>query len=104
MSTFLSIHQHISLQLGPILGFYHYLGKSSIVVGAVVVAQLAERSLPVPYLRGSNPVIGKKLFPVNCIEKTKIKEKEAGNGQFKKLSKVNHICPELLEILESQNW
>ena len=88
MSTFLSIHQHISLQLGPILGFYHYLGKSSIVVGAVVVAQLVERSLPVPYLRASNPVICKKLFPVNCIEKTKIKEKEARNGPFFKTSLI----------------
>ena len=29
---------------------------------AVVVAQLVERSLPVPELRSSNPVIGKKLF------------------------------------------
>ena len=30
--------------------------------GAVVVAQLVERSIPVPEVRGSNPVIGKKLF------------------------------------------
>ena len=27
--------------------------------GAVVVAQLVERSLPIPEVRGSNPVIGK---------------------------------------------
>ena len=35
-------------------------------------------------VRGSNPVIGKKIkmnFTVNCIEKTKLK-KEAGNGPF----------------------
>ena len=35
-----------------------------------------------------NPVIGKiyieHVFTVNCIEKTKIKEKEAGNGAFLK--------------------
>ena len=29
------------------------------VHGAVVVAQLVERSLPIPEVRGSNPVIGK---------------------------------------------
>ena len=29
---------------------------------AVVVAQLVERSLPIPEVRGSNPVIGKNLF------------------------------------------
>ena len=32
--------------------------------GAVVVAQLVERSLPIPEVRGSNPVIGKKLYIV----------------------------------------
>ena len=55
--------------------------------GAVVVAQLVERLLPIPEVRGSNPVIGKHLywtlFTVNCIEKTKIKEKEAENGPLK---------------------
>ena len=29
---------------------------------AVVVAQLVEQSLPIPKVRGSNPVIGKKLY------------------------------------------
>ena len=29
---------------------------------AVVVAQLVERSLPIPEVRGSNPVISKNLF------------------------------------------
>ena len=52
----------------------------------VVVAQLVEQSLAIPEVRGSNPVIGKiyieHLFTVNCIEKTKIKKKEAGNGPF----------------------
>ena len=55
---------------------------------AVVVAQLVERLLPIPEVCGSNPVISKisteHLFPVNCIEKTKIKKKEAGNGLIKK--------------------
>ena len=43
------------------------------------MAQLVERSLPIPEVRSLNPVIGKHLyltlFAVNCIEKTKIKEK-----------------------------
>ena len=41
---------------------------------AVVVAQLVERSLPIPEVRGSNPVISQKFilnFTVNCIEKKK---------------------------------
>ena len=54
---------------------------------AVVVAQLVERSPPIPEVCSSNPLIGKiyiEHFTVNCIEKTKNKEKEAGNGQFLK--------------------
>ena len=61
---------------------------------AVVVAQLVERSIPIPEVRSSNPVIGKNLFKYwtfvycqLCIEKTKIKKKEAGFGPFlKKIS------------------
>ena len=56
-------------------------------VWAVDVAQLLERSLPTPEVRSSNPAIGKLsygMFTVNCIEKTKIKEKDAGNGPFLK--------------------
>ena len=50
------------------------------------MAQLVERSLPTPEVRGSNPVSGKllnveHLFSVNRFEKTKIK-KEAGHGPF----------------------
>ena len=51
--------------------------KSSIL-RAVVVAQLAEWSLPIPEVRGSNPVIDKLLyctFTINCIDKTKIHER-----------------------------
>ena len=57
----------------------------------MVVAQLVERLLPNPEVRSSNPVIGKNLFTYLtfvccqlCIEKTKIREKEAGNGPFLK--------------------
>ena len=53
----------------------------------MVVAQLVERFLPIPEVRGSNPVIGKKYiehFTVNCIENTKIKKKRPGRAQFLK--------------------
>ena len=50
----------------------------------VVMAQLVERSLLIPEVCGSNPVIGKNLytyiehlFTVNCELKDKNKEKEA---------------------------
>ena len=32
---------------------------------AVVVTQLVERSLPIPEVRGSNPVVGKNLIILN---------------------------------------
>ena len=51
------------------------------------VAELVERSLPIPEVCGSNPVIGKKLFILNiCLlsRNDENKEKEAGNGPFKK--------------------
>ena len=44
---------------------------------AGVVAQLVVWLFPMQQIRGSNPVI---LFKVHCIEKTKIKKKETGNG------------------------
>ena len=53
----------------------------------MVVTQLVERLLPTPEVRGSNPVIGKKLycmFTVNCIEKTKIKKKRLRLAHLKK--------------------
>ena len=55
----------------------------------MVVAQLVEHSLPIPEVRGSNPVIGKYLFISNicilstvCVEKTKIKKKRPGMAHF----------------------
>ena len=51
------------------------------------MAQLVERSLLIPKVRGSNLVIGKiyvgHLFTVNCIEKTKIKKKRPGMAHLK---------------------
>ena len=57
------------------------------LLGAAVVAQLVEQSLPTPEVRGSTPVIHhqnfmKHLFSVNLIEKTKIKKKKPGMAHF----------------------
>ena len=57
------------------------LNKKVIILVAVVVTQLVEQLLPIPEVHGSNPLIGKNLN-IYCIEKTKIQEKEAGNGPF----------------------
>ena len=37
------------------------------IIWAVVVAQLVEQSLPIPEVRGSNPVIGKNLSKQNGV-------------------------------------
>ena len=51
---------------------------------AVVVSQLVEWSLPTTEICGSNPVIGNfidhQLYVEDCIEKTKINNRRAGNG------------------------
>ena len=50
----------------------------------MVVAQLVERSLPTPEIRGLNPDIG-KILSTNCtIEKTKIKKKRLGMAHLSK--------------------
>ena len=71
--------------------WYENLSPISFKNMAVVVAQLVEQSLPIPEVQGSNPVIGKiyieHLLTVNCIEKTEIKKKEAGNGSLKNFQK-----------------
>ena len=48
------------------------------------MAQLAEQSLSIPEVRGSNPVISKKLFKLNIFLLSTVhwKEKEAGDGPF----------------------
>ena len=86
------------------------------------MTQLVDRPLPIPEVWGSNPVIGKNLciehlFTVNCIEKTKIKEKEAVNGTifFKNiqatfLTFLHHVSTEevvvaiLKIVLIKWNW
>ena len=75
---------------------------------AVVVAQLVERLLPTPEVRGSNPVIGKLLYwifnylpTVNCIERTKIKKKRPGMAHLKKYVFVVEplICSRLSDVI-----
>ena len=54
---------------------------------AVVVAQLADRWLPTPEIRGSNPDISNisNIFICQLLSrKDENKEKEAGNGPLKK--------------------
>ena len=55
---------------------------------AVVVAQLAEWSLPTSEILGSNPDIGEILSTKLYNRKDKNKSKEAGNGPSKKNSAV----------------
>ena len=50
----------------------------------VVVAQLIERSLPTPEVCCSNPVIGEIFIELSNVLKRQNKEKEGGNGPFKK--------------------
>ena len=82
-------------------------------VGEVVVAQLVEQSLPIPEVRGSNPVISKNLyrtFTVNCIENTKIKKKRPGTAHFykkehmyvnaqRRVDKTKHYLYRMFEFL-----
>ena len=53
---------------------------------AVVVAQLVERLLQTPEIRGSNPVTGNfiyyQLYQITFIDKAKIKKKRPGMVQF----------------------
>ena len=58
---------------------------------AVVVAQLVERSLPTPEIRGSNPDIG-KILSTNCtLEKIKLKKKRPGMAHIVKYEKRKHM-------------
>ena len=71
----------------------------------MVVAQLVERSLSIPEVRGSNPVIGKiyieHLFTVNCIEKTKIRKRGREWPFFKKTTILRRlICRSVNATLE----
>ena len=67
---------HLTVEGG--LYFWH---QSNAFSGAVVVAQLVERSLPTPEVRGLIPIgdIDIDQYSTNCnLEKTKIKKKRPG--------------------------
>ena len=52
--------------------------RSSCLLGQLIMLKIhtvVVRLLPIPEIRGSNPVIGKFLSIINCIEKTKIKKR-----------------------------
>ena len=57
--------------------------RSSCLLGQLIMLKIhtvVVRLLPIPEIRGSNPVIGKFLSIINCIEKTKIKKKTPGKS------------------------
>ena len=70
------------------------------------MAQLVERSLPIPEVSSSNPVIGKiyieHCFTVNCIEKTKIKKKRPGTAHFFKKNTITSLYHLSLDTFDSQ--
>ena len=70
--------------------FLRFAPLKKFLLGAVVVAQLVERSLPIPEVHSSNPVIRKNLFTYwtfvycqLCFEKKKIKKKRPGMAHLK---------------------
>ena len=70
---------------------------------AVVVAQLVQRLLPIPEVRGSNQVMGKisieYLLTVNCIEKTEIKKTRLGMAHcYKKVLPIQSKSIECKQI------
>ena len=58
---------------------WHICLRSAQLMGAIVVAQLAELSLPIPWYHGSHPVISKIFiyfsYLMSTVEKTKIQKK-----------------------------
>ena len=62
------------------------------------VAQLVEPLLPIPEVRGSNPVIDKNILNIyfQPYWKDKNKEKEAGNGPFKNILKQKYTWKTVL--------
>ena len=63
--------------------------ERQIIPVIVVVVQLVERLLPKPVIRNSNSVIGIIYTHYELYWKDENKEKEAGNGLFKKPQVIN---------------
>ena len=78
-----------------------YDSHKSVYNWAVVVAQLAEQSLPTPEDPGSNATIGnfykEHLFAVNCLGKTKMKKRAQRMVDFstRTLFAMKHIFKNL---------
>ena len=63
-------------------GWSHKSENSHLIIAVltVVVAQLVERSLPIPEV--ISKIYIEHLFTVNCVEKTKINKKRLGMAYF----------------------
>ena len=65
------MQSNISAQLGDsalLVCNVNQIGAKTVCLGSGCVAQLVERLLPTPEVRGSNPIIGKNLFVLNiCL-------------------------------------
>ena len=83
----------------------YFLNRNTFSVGAMVVAQLVERSLLTPEICGSNPVISKFYLPItNCIEKTKITKKRPINAQLKKWWYKYKNVGTIIKVFELIAW
>ena len=74
---------------------------------SAVVVQLVERLLPIPEVRGLNPVISKNLYWTLYCQlywKDKNKEKEAGNGLFKKWSHRVNLIQQIYIRMNTLLW
>ena len=74
----------------------------------MVVGQLVERSLRVPEVCGSNPVIGKNLYwtfkSCQLYWKDQNKEKKSGNGPFKKTNPRTFVVATIYIRVEISNF
>ena len=79
------VYKHYELTFHPI-AIPPFTSDYPGIIRRLVVAQLMQRQLPIPDVRGSNPDIGKiyneNLCIVNCNEKAKIKKKRPGLDHF----------------------
>ena len=84
----------------------HIFDLINFQLGAVVVVQLLEWLLPIQrskQVRNQSSAKNYWTFTVNCIEKTKRKEKEAGNCPFLKKKLPNGNMASLTSFIAVQN-
>ena len=66
----------------------------------MVVAQLVERSVPTPEIRGSNPVIGKLYLLSTVSMRLKLNKRGRDWTYFKKLGTItSHIFVSMLNLV-----